>query len=88
MIFGSTVLIQVSRSVDLLYIFLTLGIVTVLIGLYLLYGIKDVIALKQKQILNRRSALTPISTPHLNTRSPSRTEEPLLMKQKKVRTCG
>ncbi|TNV73136.1 hypothetical protein FGO68_gene10211 [Halteria grandinella] len=46
-IFGSTVLIQVSRHVDLLYIFLCIGGFTLLVAFTLIFGIKDVISNKK-----------------------------------------
>jgi hypothetical protein len=56
-IVGSTGLIQLSRSVDLLYIYWGIGSLTLFIGLFLIFGIRDVIALKKKQALLRKSGL-------------------------------
>lgn len=48
-IFGTTVLIQISTVVDLMVIFQGMGIFTIIVGAFLIFGIKDVISMRNKQ---------------------------------------
>lgn len=42
-VFGTTVLIQISEVADLMIIFQGVGLFTVMVGIFMMFGIKDVV---------------------------------------------
>ena len=51
-IIGTTVIMEISKYVDLLWIFMGMGLYSIAIALFLIFGIKDVITEKTKKAKN------------------------------------
>ena len=63
-VFGSSVVIQISRYVDLKWVFIVMGSFSIMVGFFMIFGIKDVIKIKKQESLLRKSQIASAqSTP-------------------------
>jgi hypothetical protein len=60
-IFGTTVIFEISKHVTLYWVFTGMGIFVVLVALLMIFGVRDIILLKKKQLLLESITSTPVT---------------------------
>jgi hypothetical protein len=60
-IFGTTVIFEISKNITLYWVFTGMGIFVVLVALLMIFGVRDIILLKKKQLLLESITSTPVT---------------------------
>ena len=60
-IFGTTVIFEISEHITLYWVFTGMGIFVVLVALLMIFGVRDIILLKKKQLLLESITSTPVT---------------------------